>query len=288
MPAQFRRRDFKSPDLGRLGGRIVKTLERGMLDPSHGTLAGLYRYPVKGLSAEALPRVTLAPGQSVPRDRRYAIANGPIGFDPAQPRHFGKIHFLMLMRHERLATLRTRFDDATNDFSIVHNSREVARGNLETAQGRAVIEDFFTGNFTRELRGPPKILSAPNHSFSDAPDKVVSLVNLASVAAIEDAAGAPVDPLRLRANLYVEGWPAWLELGLTGRELAIGTTRLRVVRDIVRCAAVNVDLVTGERDLNVPATLTRSFDHQHCGIYTEVIAGGEIVPGDIIRIVKGS
>lgn len=259
-----------------------------MLDPSHGTLTGLYRYPVKGLSAEALPRAMLAPGQTVPCDRRYAIENGPIGFDPSQPRHFGKIHFLMLMRHERLAALRTRFDDATNEFSIVYNSREAARGNLETAQGRAMIEDFFAENFARELRGPPKILSAPNHSFSDAPEKLVSLINLASVAAIEDAAGAPVDPLRLRANLYVEGWPAWHELSLGGCELAIGKTRLRVVRDIVRCAAVNVDLVTAERNLDVPRTLTHCFGHQHCGIYAEVIAGGEIAPGDNIRIVKGS
>lgn len=259
-----------------------------MLDPSHGTLAGLYRYPVKGLSAEALAGTTLTPGQTIPCDRRYAIENGPIGFDPAQPRHFRKIHFLMLMRNERLAALRTRFDEASGDLSIVYNSREAARGNLETVQGRAVIEDFFAGNFTKELRGPPKILSAPNHSFSDAPEKVVSLVNLASVAAIEDAAGAPVDPLRLRANLYVQGWPAWHELGTAGCELSIGKTRLRVVRDIVRCAAVNVDLVTAERDLNVPATLMRSFGHQHCGIYAEVVAGGEIVPGDTIRIVKES
>ncbi len=265
-----------------------------MLDPSHSapaehaTLAGLYRYPVKGLSAEALPRARLSPGQTISGDRRYAIENGPIGFDPAQPRHFAKTHFLMLMRNERLAALRTRFDETSGELSIVYNNREAARGNLETGDGRAAIEAFFAENFTRELRGPPRILAAPGHSFSDAPEKVVSVINLASVAAVENAAGAPVDPLRLRANLYVQGWLAWHERSLAGCEVAIGKTRLRVVRDIVRCAAVNVDPVTAERDLNVPGTLMRSFGHQHCGTYMEVIAGGEIAPGDAIRIVKAS
>ena len=28
-------------------------------------------------------------------------------------------------------------------------------------------------------------------------------------AAIEAVVGAPVDPLRFRANVYVAGWPAW-------------------------------------------------------------------------------
>ena len=46
-------------------------------------IAGLYRYPVKGLSPEPLPRVALEAGQTFPADRRYAIENGPSGFDPA-------------------------------------------------------------------------------------------------------------------------------------------------------------------------------------------------------------
>ena len=56
----------------------------------------------------------------------------------------------------------------------------------------------------------------PGHSFSDVADKVVSIINLASVAALENAIGAPVHPLRFRGNLYVEGWPAWHEFDLLG------------------------------------------------------------------------
>ena len=62
-------------------------------------VAALYRYPVKGLSPEPLPTVALDVGQTLPGDRAFAIENGPIGFDPANPRYFPKIRFLMLMRN---------------------------------------------------------------------------------------------------------------------------------------------------------------------------------------------
>ena len=68
-----------------------------------------------------------------------------------------------------------------------------------------------------ELRGPPKVLSRRKaHSFSDVAKKVVSIINLASVAAVETATGAAVDPLRFRGNIYVSGWPAWHEFDLLG------------------------------------------------------------------------
>lgn len=256
-----------------------------MFDPAQVTLTGLYRYPVKGLSPEPLAGAALAARQTVPGDRRYAIANGPLDFDPAHPRHFPKIRFLMLMRDERLAALRTCFDDTSSTLRIAFNNAEVARGDLSTATGRTAVEDFFAANFTKELKGPPKILEAPGHSFSDVAAKVVSIVNLASVSQIEDAVGQPVDPLRFRANLYVRGWPAWHELELMGREMRIGGVRLRVTRNIVRCAATNVDPVTTERDMNIPKTLMDRFGHAHCGVYAEVIAGGEIAPGDRIEVL---
>ena len=48
-------------------------------------ITGLYRYPVKGLTPESLAKVALSPGQTLPADRRYAIENGPSGFDTAAP-----------------------------------------------------------------------------------------------------------------------------------------------------------------------------------------------------------
>jgi uncharacterized protein YcbX len=75
-------------------------------------IQAIYRYPVKGLSPQRLERTRLAPGATLPADRLYAIENGPSGFDPADPQYFSKIRFLMLMRNERLAALRTDYDEA--------------------------------------------------------------------------------------------------------------------------------------------------------------------------------
>jgi len=245
-------------------------------------ITGLYRYPVKGLSPEPLPQVALDIGQTFPADRRYAIENGPSGFDLKAPAWLSKPHFLMLMRNERLAELQTHFEDQTHLLTIGKDGEVAARGDLETSEGRATIEKFFTANFAQDLKGPPKVLSADGHSFSDVARKVVSIINLASLRGIENMVGQPVHPLRFRANLYVEGWPAWSELGLVDQTLAVGEVRLKVVKRIVRCAAVNVDPDTAARDLEIPQTLMRRLGHADCGIYAEVIAGGTIRVGEHI------
>jgi uncharacterized protein YcbX len=249
-------------------------------------ISGIYRYPVKGLSPERLSRAVLAAGLTLPADRRYAIENGPSGFDPAAPQYFPKIRFLMLMRDQRLAALHSAYDDASHILTIAKNGTEAALGDLETAQGRAAIERFFAANFAPELKGPPKILSGNGHSFSDEAKKVVSIINLGSLKAIEHAVGQPVHPLRFRANLYVRGWPAWHEFELLGQTLAIGGARLKVVKRIVRCAAINVDPDTAARDLNIPHTLVQRFGHAECGVYAKVIAGGEVAEGDTVRIAE--
>ena len=236
---------------------------------------------MKGLSPEPLARTQLQVMETLPADRLYAIENGPSGFEPAAPRHQPKQRYLMLMRNERLARLRTRFYDTSHTLTIEMEGREAARGDLRTSEGRAAIEAFFAGFCADELRGPPRVLHAPGFSFSDVARKVVSIINLASVAAIEDVVGRPVHPLRFRGNVYVTGWPAWHEFDFVGQEITVARrARLRVIKRIVRCAATNVDPDIGIRDLSIPDTLMRSFGHADCGVYGEVVEGGDIAVGD--------
>ena len=254
------------------------------MSDSPATIQAIYRYPVKGLTPQPLARVALAVGGTLPADRLYAIENGPTGFDPAHPAYFPKQRLLMLMRNERLAALRADYDEANHTLVIRRAGSEVARGDLRTAEGRAAIEAFFASYCADELHGPAKVLYGDGHSFSDVAQKVVSIINLASVAALENVLGAPVNPLRFRANLYVSGWPAWHEFDLLGAELAVGGARLKVVKRIVRCAATNVDPDTGLRDLTIPAMLQRTFGHSDCGVYAQVVAAGEIAKGDPLTV----
>ncbi|MFM9152376.1 MAG: hypothetical protein ACKOPC_02005, partial [Methylocystis sp.] len=70
-------------------------------------LDSLYRYPVKGLSPEPLMSVELIESAYFPGDRLFALENGPSGFDPEAPVHQPKIKFLMLMKNDALAKLKS-------------------------------------------------------------------------------------------------------------------------------------------------------------------------------------
>ena len=244
-------------------------------------IASLYRYPVKGLSPERLKGADLVAGAYFPGDRLFAVENGPSGFDPESPAFQPKFKFLMLMKNGSLARLRTRYIDETTTLVIEEGGREAARGDLSTQEGRAAIEAFFRGYSAGDLRGEPRVLASPEgFRFTDSTKGHLSIINLASVAALEDMFGVPVDPLRFRGNLHVEGLGPWDELDLVGRVIeGPGGVRLEVVKRIQRCAVTDVDPGTGLRDLAIPPTLMRRFGHMDCGIYCKVLTGGRLSEG---------
>jgi uncharacterized protein len=247
-------------------------------------ITSIYRYPVKGLSAQRLAQVALTPGATLPFDRAYAIENGPGAFDPAAPRHLPKIAFLCLMRNERLASLSTVFDDATQTLTLARDGEILAQGCLATSEGRTTIERCFAADMSDELRGPPRVVSAPGHSFSDVKERCVHIVNLASLRLLEAAGGVPLDPLRFRANMVVDGLPAWSELDLVGRDIRLGDVTLRVFKRTVRCPATEVNPVTAARDVRVPDVLADLVGHRDFGVYATVSTAGTVREGDALAV----
>jgi hypothetical protein len=247
-------------------------------------IAAIYRFPVKGLSPETMDEVALVPGETLPYDRAWAIENGPGRFNPDDPQHLPKITFLMLMRDERLATLKTEFDDKTETLTILRAGKPVARGQLSSRSGRTILEQFFAAYMEKSLRGPPRLMHAPGHSFSDVAAKCLHIVNLASVRELERACGRPIDPLRFRPNLVLDGLEPWVELQWVGRTMDADEASLEIFKRTVRCAATNVDPSTGERDMDIPAVLGREWGHTDFGIYARVTRGGVIRPGTPISL----
>lgn len=250
------------------------------------SIQALYRYPVKGFSPERVARAALETSGYFPGDRLYAVENGDSGFNALVPRHQPKTKYLMLMRDEALARLRTRYDDATATLHVETGGERYA-AKLDTPDGRRVLEDLMRRLLPTSLRGEPRVLEAPPHyRFTDSKIGFVSLINLASVRAIEDLVGAPVDPLRFRGNLLVEGLEPWAELGMSGAVLeAPSGLRLKLTQRTQRCAATNVDPVSGVRDLDIPWTLDARLGHRDCGIYAEIVAGGALGEGEVMRTV---
>ena len=244
-------------------------------------IQALYRYPVKGLSAESLEQVDLRAGEAMPNDRRFAIAHGSARrLDPANPEWMPKGFFLQLMSNEKLATLQTRFEPESSFLIISRNGRQVSRGKITEPTGRAIIEEFLTAYMGSQARGQPKLLECRGQPFSDTRQPFISIINPASAMDLARVVGKPVDPMRFRGNILVYGVAAWSESDWVGRTLRVGGTVLRVEERTGRCAATNVDPKTGARDLTLPRSMQHAFGHEECGVYARVVEDGPMAVGD--------
>lgn len=244
------------------------------------------RHPVKGFTPESLDATVLTAGACFPCDRLYAVEDGPSGFDPAAPAHISKMKFTVLAKIPAVAKARTAYNEATGLFRATADGQPDFAGDLDDAAGRAGFEVWLSALLGERLSGPLRVIEGPGaHRFMDSRSGYVSVINLASVRDLEARLGVPVDPLRFRANLYVEGWPAWVENDWTGRTLALGEARAQVLKPIVRCAATHVDPVTAERDIEVVKALFEHYGHLNCGIYLNVTEGGRVAVGDAAEVV---
>ncbi|MGZ3375744.1 MAG: MOSC domain-containing protein [Phenylobacterium sp.] len=248
-----------------------------------GYIAAIFRHPVKGFTPEPLDAVQLAPGQGFPFDRLWAVENGPSGFDPAAPAFVPKQKFTVLAQIAKVAAARTRYDPATDLLHVTGPDGCEFAGRMGDAAAREAFAAWLTALLGEDVRGPLRVLQAPGeHRFTDHPLGQVSIVNLASVRDLSQKMGVELDPLRFRANLYVEGWPAWVENGWAGKPLMAGWARAEVFKPIVRCAATHVDPTTAARDLDVCKALFDNYGHMFCGVYIRVTSSGTIGLGDAV------
>jgi uncharacterized protein YcbX len=245
-------------------------------------IAALFRHPIKGFTPEKLDYAQLGVGQAFPGDRLYALEDGPCGFDAAHPGFIPKQRFAVLAKIAAVARARTRLDDSTCVLHAEADGRPPFAGKLADPDGQAAFATWVTELLGEDAGGPLRLIDGAGHRFLDHPLGHVSIINLASVRDLEQRLSHALDPLRFRANLYVEGWPAWAENGWAGRSLRLGTAEATVFKPIVRCAAPGVDPTTAIRDLDIPAELFRLYGHPNCGIYVQVTKAGAVRTGDAV------
>lgn len=245
----------------------------------------LYRYPVKGLTAEALETVEVQAGEALPWDRAFALAQGDSGFDPAAPVFLHKSNFMCLLKNARIAQLRAAFDPHDRMLTIrAPDGSSVVETPL-TLTGRARIGAFLIRYLGEEARGAPVFHHVPGHVFGDQRTPVISLFSLSSLHAFERDIGAPRDPIRFRANVYFSGDAPWSEFDWIGRTLEVGGVTLRVVKRTNRCNATQVNPETAERDADPVRELMRTYGHPDLGVHAEVVEGGRITVGDTIAVL---
>ena len=252
------------------------------------TITSIYRYPVKGLTGQSLDTIPITTGETIPFDRAFAIENGDSGFDQDQdqPKHLPKQRFLMLMRNEELAKLSCNFIEDSLTLEISEGSEQIVTASLNSIEGKRAVEIALEKRLKNELKGPLQILHKPGFSFSDVAKKVVHLVNLNTLRELENKIGQAINPLRFRANIYVDGLAAWEEFNWIDRIVGNSEIELTGIDRTVRCAATEVDPETGARNLNLPQQLFKHYNHADCGIYLEVTKGGILASGSQIEVIR--
>ena len=247
-------------------------------------IAALFRHPIKGFTPEKVKLAHLEAGKAFPGDRLWAVEDGPSGFDPAAPAFVPKQRFAVLAKIAEVAKARTSFDEATGVLTATALGVTPFEGRLDEAGGRRAFETWLAELLGEAASGPLRLLDGRGHRFLDHPLGHVSIINLASVRHLEQRLRRRLDPLRFRANVYVEGWPAWAENDWEGRTVLLGEVETKVFKPIVRCAAPGVDPTTAVRDLDIPAELFRLYGHMNCGIYVHVKSGGTVREGDAVSL----
>ncbi len=245
----------------------------------------LYRYPVKGLSAEALEETNVEPAGAIAWDRAFALAQGDAPFDPAHPAFLPKSNFMCLLRHARIALLRARFDPHDRTLTIAAPDGTGIVDTPLTDAGRDAIGAWLTAYLGPEARGAPRFHHVPGHVFGDQRSPVLSLINQATLAAFAHDTGRAQDKRRFRANVYFTGAAPWQEFEWVGHRIQLGGAILRVTKRTVRCAAVEVNPDTAERDDDPIRELKSRYGHADLGIHAEVLEGGRIATGDAIELL---
>ncbi len=246
----------------------------------NASIAALFRHPIKGFTPENLNHAWLEAGGAFPGDRLFAVEDGPCGFDPAAPAWISKQKFAVLAKIAEVAKVRTAYDDTSGVLHATADGAADFSGRLCEEAGKIAFAEWLTALLGEAASGPLRVVDGLGHRFLDHPLGHVSIINLASVRDLAQRLGRPLDPLRFRGNLYVDGWPAWAENDWEGRQVHLGEATATVFKPIVRCSAPGVDPTTPVRDLDIPAELHRLYGHLHCGIYVQVKTGGAVKVGD--------
>ena len=115
-------------------------------------------------------------------------------------------------------------DTKTDTFTVT------IRKGVKFHDGKDMRVEDIVWQLVPALRSAPVLVRSPDGHFMDKPDNVISLINLATVRSLEQQWGIAINPLRFRANLYIDGARPWEEFEWVGSDIRIGDVVFRVDR----------------------------------------------------------
>ncbi len=224
-----------------------------------GRVAAVFRYPVKSMAADPVEDVDVA-WHGLSGDRRWAFVRPDLSGNG----------FPWL-------TLRQRND--LNDYSACWTEPERPDASAVMVRTPAGAQyDVTAPALAAELGAGVRVMKLDRGTFDTLPLSLITTRTVESLAALQ---GTDLNVLRFRPNLVIEaiGADAFPEDEWVGRDLAVGTTWMRIDKRDKRCVVVNVDPATGRRD---PTVLRAIAAHRDTclGVYGSTVRPGRVAVGD--------
>ncbi len=240
-----------------------------------GKLTHIWRYPIKGIGSEALSETMLTAGAPLPGDRAWALLHaGGKDHDQWQRRR----NFLVVASGPKLAQVSAKTEG--EQFRLSHPSQPDLLFDPQT-QGQDLI-NWATPLWPEAHSAPKRLVKAPPEGMADNGLAQVSIMNMASLRALSQKLGAPLDPLRFRGNLWLDGLAPWEEFDWIDKTIQIGPITFSVTERIERCRATEANPKTGARDVDPVRALTQGWGHKDFGVYASVATSGVLRIGDAL------
>jgi len=249
-----------------------------------GTVASLWRYPIKSHGREALDAVPLIAGQTMPWDRHWAVVHADTKFDRTNPAWVMCRNFMIGNLTPALAGIWATLDDKTATITLRHSALGEITFQPDDAADVAKFIAWVMPLCPPDKRTPAGIVHLPDQGITDTDYPSLSIMNMQSHAAVAAKINGPFEPERWRGNIWIDGVDAWTEWDWIGKTIAVGETILRVKARIVRCNHPAANTHTGKRDVDTLKVLRDTWNHQDFGVYAEVIQGGTVHLGDILKV----
>lgn len=239
-------------------------------------VGALWRHPIKSHGREALDRVTLTAGATIPWDRRWAVAHDATevpdtGWAPCR-------NFTRGAQAPQLMAIDATANTAAGTVTLRHPQRPDLT--FDPDHEAEAFLGWVRPLMPENRAAPARIVRAADRGMTDTDFASISLLSAASNADLAARMGQDIDLRRWRGNIVLDGLEPWAERDWIGRTLSIGDARLEVREHIVRCRATTANPATGERDADTLGALKAAFDHQEFGVYAVVTQGGDIALGD--------
>ena len=243
------------------------------------TVAGLWRHPIKSHGSEAMERVTVTEGRALPFDRQWAVAHEAAKL----PEHGWAScrNFSIGSKAPGLMAISAKTDETTGRVTLTHPDLGTLELDPDT-EGDSLIA--WAGGLIPEGRAQStRVVRAETQAWTDTPFPSISLASLASLDALAERVGQPLDPRRFRINIWIDGAAPWDEFGWVGQEITVGGVRFRAEEPITRCLATTANPETGARDADTLGALEAGWGHKDLGIYLTALSSGDVALGDEVR-----